>query len=133
MLILAKAAMAMMLGFTLAIASGLVFIPILKKLNVGQMVSREINKRHLKKEGTPTMGGIIFIFPVILSLILLYINGSIEFSYNIFILVFVFLAYAILGGVDDYLKVKKKNNAGISIVTKFSSFIYLCVVVVILL
>ena len=119
MLILAKAAMAMMLGFVLAIASGLVFIPLLKKLHVGQMVSREINERHLKKEGTPTMGGIIFIFPVILSLILLYINGSIEISYNICILIFVFLAYALLGGVDDYLKVKYKNNAGISIVTKF--------------
>jgi len=119
MLILAKAAMAMMLGFVLAIASGLVFIPVLKKLHFGQMVSREINKRHLKKEGTPTMGGIIFIFPVILSLFLLYINGSINLSYNIFILVFVFLAYAVLGGIDDYLKIKYKNNAGVSLVTKF--------------
>lgn len=119
MLILAKAAMAMMLGFVLAIASGLVFIPLLRRLHIGQMVSREINERHLQKEGTPTMGGIIFIFPVILSLILLYINGSINLSYNIIILVFVFLAYAILGGVDDFLKVKFKNNAGISIVTKF--------------
>ena len=119
MLILAKAAMALMLGFILAIASGLIFIPVLKKLNIGQMVSREINKRHLEKEGTPTMGGIIFIFPVILSLILLYINGSINISYNLIILIFVFLAYALLGGIDDFLKVKYKNNAGISIVTKF--------------
>ncbi len=119
MLILAKAAMAMMLGFILAIASGLVFIPLLRNLNIGQMVSREINKRHLEKEGTPTMGGIIFIFPVVLSLILLYINGSIKLSYNLTILVFVFLAYAFLGGIDDFLKVKFKNNAGISIVTKF--------------
>lgn len=119
MLILAKAAMAMMLGFVLAIASGLVFIPLLKKLHIGQMVSREISERHLVKEGTPTMGGIIFIFPVILSLILLYINGSINLSYNISILVFVFLSYAVLGGIDDYLKVKFKNNAGLSIVTKF--------------
>ncbi len=119
MLILAKAAMAMMLGFTLAIASGLIFIPLLRRLNIGQTVSREINKRHLLKEGTPTMGGIIFIFPVILSLILLYINGSISISYNIAIVVFVFLAYALLGGIDDYLKIKFKNNAGLSIVTKF--------------
>lgn len=119
MLILAKAAMAMMLGFILAIASGLIFIPILKKLHIGQSVSREINKRHLIKEGTPTMGGIIFIFPVIFSLILLYINDSIEISYNIGILVFVFISYAILGGIDDFLKIKFKNNAGLSIVTKF--------------
>ncbi len=119
MLILAKAAMAMMLGFTLAIASGLVFIPLLKRLGIVQTVSRELNKRHLQKDGTPTMGGIIFIFPVILSLILLYINGSIEMSYNVFILIFVFLSYALLGGIDDFLKVKFKNNAGLSIITKF--------------
>ena len=119
MLILAKTAMAMMLGFIIAIASGLIFIPLLRKFHIGQMVSREINKRHLEKEGTPTMGGIIFIFPVILSLLLLLINGSIEISYNLIILIFVFLSYAILGGVDDYLKIKYKNNAGISIVTKF--------------
>lgn len=119
MLILAKAAMALMLGFTLAIACGLIFIPILKRFNIGQMVSREINKRHLIKEGTPTMGGIIFIFPVIISLILLYINKSINISYNLIILIFVFLSYALLGGIDDFLKIKFKNNNGLSIVTKF--------------
>lgn len=119
MLILAKAAMAMMLGFTISIACGLIFIPLLKKLHIGQMVSREINVRHLVKEGTPTMGGIIFIIPVLLSLILLYINKSINLSYNLTILIFTFLAYAILGGIDDFLKVKFKNNAGLSIVTKF--------------
>ena len=119
MLILAKAAMALMLGFTVSIACGLIFIPLLKKLHIGQMVSRDINERHLLKEGTPTMGGIIFIIPVILSLIFLYFKNSINISYNLIILVFVFLAYAILGGIDDLLKVKFKNNAGLSIVTKF--------------
>ena len=65
MLILAKAAMAMMLGFVLAIACGLIFVPLLRRMKIGQTVSREINKRHLIKEGTPTMGGLIFIIPVI--------------------------------------------------------------------
>lgn len=119
MLILAKAAMALMLGFTVSIACGLIFIPLLKKLHIGQMVSRDINERHLLKEGTPTMGGIIFIIPVILSLLFLYFKNSINISYNLIILVFVFLAYAILGGIDDLLKIKFKNNAGLSIVTKF--------------
>lgn len=119
MLILAKAAMAMMLGFVLAIGCGLIFIPLLRKLKFGQYISEYINHRHMKKTGTPTMGGIIFIIPVILSLILLYINGSINLSYNLFILIFVFLAYGFLGFVDDYLIVVKKNNKGISVVTKF--------------
>lgn len=119
MLILAKAAMAMMLGFVLAIIFGLILIPLLKKWNIGQKVSKTINKRHLKKDGTPTMGGLIFIVPTLLALLFLYFRGSIELSHNLFILLFVFLAYALLGFADDFLKVRFNNNKGISITTKF--------------
>ncbi len=119
MLILAKAAMAMMLGFVLSIIMGLILIPLLKKFHIGQNVSHTINKRHLKKEGTPTMGGLIFIIPTLLALAFLYLRGSIDFSHNLFILIFVFLAYALLGFVDDFLKVKFHNNKGLSITTKF--------------
>ncbi|MEG1506689.1 MAG: phospho-N-acetylmuramoyl-pentapeptide-transferase [Bacilli bacterium] len=119
MLILAKAAMAVMLGFILALITGLIVIPLFKKLHFGQSVSHLISERHLKKEGTPTMGGVIFIIPVILALILLYLKGSIEISYNLIIVVFVFLSYGFLGFLDDYLKIKQKNNGGISLVTKF--------------
>jgi len=121
MLILAKAAMAMMLGFVLSIITGLVIIPLLRRFHIGQSVSKLINERHLKKEGTPTMGGFIFIIPTILALMLLYFRGSIEISHNLIILVFVFLAYALLGFIDDYLKVKYHNNDGLSITTKFLS------------
>jgi phospho-N-acetylmuramoyl-pentapeptide-transferase len=119
MLILAKAAMAMMLGFILSLIAGFIILPILKKEHISQYVSETINIRHLKKAGTPTMGGFIFIIPVIIALILLYLRGSIYISYNLVILVFVFLAYGALGGLDDYLKIKYKNNKGLSIVTKF--------------
>jgi len=119
MLILAKAAMAMMLGFVLAIIFGLVLIPLLKRMNIGQKVSLTINRRHLKKDGTPTMGGLIFIIPTLLALLFLYFRGSIDLSYNLFILIFVFLAYGLLGFADDFLKVKFNNNKGISITTKF--------------
>lgn len=118
MLILAKAMMAIMLGFVIAIVCGLVLIPMLRKFHIGQQVY-EINERHLKKQGTPTMGGIIFIIPVIVALIYLYITGSIEISYNLVILLFVFLSYGLLGFIDDFMKVKLKNNDGLSIVTKF--------------
>lgn len=119
MLILAKAIMAVMIGFIGAIASGLILIPILKKFNIGQSVSKKINIRHLKKEGTPTMGGIIFILPVILCIIYLYLKGSIEIGYNLITLIFAFLAYGILGFIDDFLKVRYHNNDGLSIPTKF--------------
>lgn len=119
MLILAKTALAMMLGFIFAIITGIIVIPLLKKVNFRQHVSHVIGERHLKKEGTPTMGGIIFIIPVLVTLFLLYLRGSIELNHNLIILLFVFLAYAFLGFMDDWLKVKYNNNQGLRISTKF--------------
>ena len=117
MLILAKSTMAIMLGFILAIIVGLIFIPFIKKLNIGQHVSKTLEK-HIKKEGTPTMGGFIFIIPTILALIFLWAYGSIEITSNIIIVLCVFLSYAVLGFVDDFMKVRYKNNKGLSILLK---------------
>ena len=119
MLILAKTALAMMLGFIFAIICGLIFIPFLKKVNFRQHVSQTVGERHQKKEGTPTMGGIIFIVPVLIALFLLYLRGSIELNHNVIILLFVFISYAFLGFIDDWLKVRYHNNAGLRITTKF--------------
>lgn len=119
MLILAKAMMALLMGFICAIICGAVLIPVLKKFHISQFVNTYISTRHLKKEGTPTMGGLIFIIPVLASLIVLYFMGSIKISYNLIILVFVFLAYALLGFVDDFVKIKSKCNDGLSSATKF--------------
>ena len=119
MLILAKTALAMMLGFIFAIICGLIFIPLLKKVNFRQHVSDMVGERHLKKEGTPTMGGIIFILPVLITLFLLYLRGSITLNHNLIIVVFVFLAYALLGFIDDWLKVRYHNNEGLRVSTKF--------------
>jgi len=118
MLLLAKTAMAILLGFILSIVTGLILIPLLKRFHIGQYVSHFVGERHLKKEGTPTMGGLIFIIPTLIALILLYINGSIELSSNLIILVFVFISYAILGCIDDYMKIKFHNNKGLTITTK---------------
>ena len=112
MLILAKSILALTLGFVLSVILGLLIIPVLRQLKAGQSVSRLINKRHLKKEGTPTIGGLIFIIPPIIAMILLAIKGSISFSSNLIIVLFVFLAYGLLGFIDDFMKIKYKNNKG---------------------
>lgn len=119
MLILAKSVLGLMLGFVLSLVAAVILIPILKKLKVGQSVSKLINERHLKKDGTPTIGGLIFIIPTILIMLILYLRGSIEFNSNLIILIFVFLAYGALGFIDDFLKVKYHNNDGLSIGVKF--------------
>ena len=119
MLILAKSVLGLMLGFVLSLVAAVILIPLLKKLHVGQSVSKLINERHLKKDGTPTIGGLIFIIPAILIMLILYLRGSIEFNSNLIILIFVFLSYGALGFIDDFLKVKYHNNNGLSIGVKF--------------
>lgn len=128
MLILAKSILALTLGFVIAIVVGILIIPVLKKLKAGQNVSRFINKRHLKKEGTPTIGGLIFIIPPIIAILLLYLRGSIELSYNLIITVFVFLSYAFLGFIDDFLKIKFHNNKGLSTITKLVAQLFIAVI-----
>lgn len=118
MLILAKAAMALMLGFVLSIITGVILIPLLRKLHFGQSVSLTLGERHLKKNGTPTIGGLIFIIPTIVSLLLLWFRGSIEMTSNLTIVLFVFISYALLGLADDLLKIVFKNNKGLSIMFK---------------
>ena len=118
MLVLAKAAMAMMLGFLFSIVAGIILIPLLRKFKIGQNVSHTIGERHQAKNGTPTMGGLIFIIPTLLTLLLLKIKGSIEFSSNLIIITFVFISYAALGFADDWVKIKHKNNKGLTILFK---------------
>lgn len=118
MLILAKSAMAMMVAFIISVSFGLVMIPLLKKLKIRQKESVFLEKSHQNKEGTPTMGGLIFIIPTIISVIILLLLNKIEFTDNLLIIMFVFISYAILGFVDDFLIVKRKSNDGLTEVQK---------------
>ena len=119
MLILTKSVICLMLGFIIAIILGLFLVPLLKKINISQSVSRHLNERHLAKQGTPTMGGFIFVLTVIIVLCIFWLNGSIKLNANFTILLGVFLAYTFLGFLDDFLKIHFKDNKGLSILTKF--------------
>lgn len=110
MLILAKTVLAVMLGFIISAISGFIIIPILKKLKFGQKINSYLNENHQKKSGTPTIGGLIFIISTIIALILLLLRGSITITHNLIILVFVFIGYGVIGFLDDYLKLKRKNS-----------------------
>lgn len=127
MLILAKAILAMMIGFILSVVFGFFFIPFLKRRNVKQKVSTYLTQ-HKKKDGTPTMGGLIFIIPTILTVIILLILNKIEFTENLFIVMFVFLAYAFLGFLDDFLIVKRGNNSGLTVLQKLFGQLFIAVI-----
>lgn len=114
MLILAKAMLAMMIGFVMAVISGLIIVPLLKKFNIKQTINVFLEKTHLKKEGTPVMGGIIFIIPTLITVFILLATDKMQLSTNLIIVLFVFLAYALLGFIDDYLIVKRHSNEGLT-------------------
>ena len=114
MLILTKAMFAMMIGFLGAVILGLILIPALKKLKVGQRISVFVGDSHRKKEGTPTMGGLIFLLPTLLTTIFLLITNKISYTSNLGIVLVVFIGYAIIGFLDDYLSIKRKNNEGLT-------------------
>ncbi len=118
MLILAKAILAMMIGFILSVIMGIILIPLLKRLKIKQKVSIFLKKRHQEKNGTPTMGGLIFIVPTILTVVILLFMNKIELTENLFIVMFVFIAYAVLGFIDDYLSIKRGHNEGLTEIQK---------------
>ena len=118
MLILAKSVLSLMIGFLSALFIGMILVPILRRMHITQRVSIYLENAHKKKEGTPTMGGIIFILGAFVSIIALLIMNKIELTYNLFIVLFVFVSYALIGFLDDFISIKRRNNIGLTAIRK---------------
>lgn len=114
MLLLTKAIFAIMVGFIASAILGLFLVPCLKKLHLGQKISIFVGESHRKKEGTPTMGGLIFIVPTIIATVALVLMGKVSYTSNLGIVLLVFLGYALIGFLDDFLSIKKGNNEGLT-------------------
>lgn len=103
-----------LLSFGLAVVLAQIMIPYFRRLKIGQSIRDDGPARHLQKAGTPTMGGLLFITSVVISLIVLQLTGmgGLDFwSTLAFLLLFV--GYGLLGFVDDYIKVVKKRPLGL--------------------
>ncbi len=114
MLLLSKAVFALMIGFFISLICALLFIPVLKGMKAEQSLSTYLRDAHQKKQGTPTMGGIIFIVATMISMLLLYYFKKITFNYSILIIFITFIGYGLIGFIDDYLIIKKHNNKGLT-------------------
>ena len=125
---LTRGVLALMIGFIISIITGVIIVPLLRKIKAKQTLSSYLFKRHKEKEGTPTMGGLIFIIPTVLSIVILLLWNKIEFSANLFIVLFVFLSYALLGFIDDYLIIKRKNNEGLTEFQKLAGQILIALI-----
>ena len=97
-------------SFLIALISGYFLIPFLKRLKYGQTVRDDGPVSHYRKTGTPTIGGIIFLIPVLLIPIYFIFRGM--FMQMIPIII-VTLGFGFVGFIDDYIKVYKKRKDGL--------------------
>jgi len=84
-------------------------IPALRRFKFGQSVRDDGPKRHFQKQGTPTMGGVMFFFSLTLGTVFI----AKESMFN-FVLLFFTLGYGLIGFIDDYIKVIKKRSLGLT-------------------
>ncbi len=97
-----------LISFALSVIMGPVVIPILRKLKMGQTERVEGVQSHLKKAGTPTMGGVIILLSVVVTSVF-YIKDYPK----IIPILFVTLGFGLIGFLDDYLKVVMKRSDGL--------------------
>ena len=97
-----------LVSFALSAIMGPVIIPVLRNLKMGQTEREEGVKEHLKKAGTPTMGGVIILLSILITS-LLYIRSNPQ----IIPVLFVTIGFGLIGFLDDYLKVVMKRSDGL--------------------
>lgn len=119
---MAKIISSLVIGIILAVFLFMMFIPYLHRLKFGQTIRVEGPKNHYKKNGTPTMGGVVIIIGTILTLVITIFfvqPWKIENFKQLLQLIIPFVSYGLLGFIDDYLIIVKKHNQGIKPKVKF--------------
>lgn len=103
----------LIISFGVAVMFSPLFIPFLKRLKFGQSIREEGPESHQKKSGTPTMGGIIFVLAILVTVVGVTISTN-HMTPEIILLLIVTVGYGLVGFVDDYIKVVKKHNLGLT-------------------
>ena len=97
-------------GFIVSAVSGKFLIPALRALKAGQSIREEGPTWHNSKAGTPTMGGLMFIAASLISII----TGAILGCWTQVLVLALALIFGLIGFMDDFVKVKKKRNLGLT-------------------
>ncbi len=111
-----RTACASLTALFLCIALGPWLIAKLREFQIGQYIREEGPKSHMKKAGTPTMGGILIIISILVPT-LLWANLR---NVYVWIALFGLLSFGLIGFWDDYTKIRRRQNQGLSIKQKFS-------------
>lgn len=96
-------------AFVLALIMGPLFIPILRRMKFGQQIREDGPQGHLKKQGTPTMGGVIILLALALATLRFADKNS-----DLLILLIASLGYGLVGFLDDYIKIIFKRSLGLT-------------------
>ena len=126
----------LLISFFIGLVVSLIVIPILKKIKVGQIEREEGPQSHLKKQGTPTMGGLIMgITLMIMYVIIFFYLKNKEFNVVIKLLplVLVSLGFGLIGRIDDFRKLVLKNTEGLKPVFKMLGLLIISVTYVVYL
>ena len=101
---------AVLFSLLLSTITSLFLIPLFKKLNLGQSIKNGIPISHKKKAGTPTFGGIIFIFSSIITMLFMIKN----YNKELLLVISSLIAFGLIGFIDDTLKKIHKKNEGLT-------------------
>ncbi len=107
-------------GISLAVTAlgGLLLIPVLRRLKFGQSIREEGPKWHMSKQGTPTMGGLLFMLGITAAVLICGWRDMAQGRFgHLFILVFA-LIFGAIGFIDDFYKVVRKQNLGLTAAQK---------------
>ncbi len=111
-----RSAGAVLTAITISFILGPKTIEFMKKLEIGQYIRKAGPESHYEKKGTPTMGGVLIIVSVVCST-LLWANLKNHF---IWIVLYTLVVFGVIGFIDDYLQVRKRQNEGLNITAKLA-------------
>ena len=105
------------ISFVVSVLLAFVIIPVLKKIKVGQIEREDGPQSHLKKQGTPTMGGIIFMISIIICVTAVYIYlhsiKHTEVAQNLLPMLCLTIGFGVIGFIDDFKKLVLQNTDGL--------------------
>ena len=126
----------LLLSFAITVILGFIIVPILRKLKVGQIEGSDGPESHLKKQGTPTMGGIIMMLGIIIITIGAYIyykSRDLALAKNLLPILGLTIGFGIIGFIDDFKKLVLKNTKGLSPSLKMLGLLIISVIYVLYL
>ncbi len=127
----------LLITFAISVICGIITIPMLKKLKIGQIERDDGPASHLKKQGTPTMGGIIMIVAIIIATvgacIFFSVTNNQELIKRVIPLLIITIAFGMIGFIDDFKKLVLKNTDGLKPKYKMLGLLIIAVIYVLFL